>query len=114
FEQLSRDVPSSTVEIRTTMNELLEQIKHLSIDVNTLAHDLHSPKLEYLGIAKTMRGFCKDFGQKRKVEIDFKTRDLQGPVPLDLSLSLFRVLQEALRNSAQHSGTRKFEVELFE
>src|SRR6185369_7738521 len=55
FEQLGRDVPSSTVEIRTTMNELLEQIKHLSIDVNTLAHDLHSPKLEYLGIAKTMR-----------------------------------------------------------
>ena len=34
-----------------------------------------------------------------KVEIDFKTRDLQGPVPLDLSLSLFRVLQEALHNS---------------
>jgi len=66
FEQLSRDVPSSTVEIRTTMNELLEQIRHLSIDVHTLAHGLHSPKLEYLGIAKTMRGFCKEFGQKQK------------------------------------------------
>jgi signal transduction histidine kinase len=67
-----------------------------------------------MGRRNTCVGFCKEFGQKQKVGIDFKTRDLQGPVPLDLSLSLFRVLQEALRNSAQHSGTRKFEVELFE
>jgi signal transduction histidine kinase len=36
-----------------------------------------------------------------------------SPVPLEISLPLFRVLQEALLNSAKHSGKRGFEVELF-
>ena len=31
----------------------------------------------------------------------------------ELSLSLFRVLQEALRNAAKHSGVKRFEVRLW-
>jgi signal transduction histidine kinase len=34
-------------------------------------------------------------------------------VPPDISLCLFRVLQEALHNSAKHSGARRFEVRLW-
>jgi len=114
FEQLSRDVPSPTAELLATMDELQKQIKHLATDIPVLAHSLRSPKLEYLGIVTTMRSFCKDFGRQQKVEIDFRSHELPRPLPLELSISLFRVLREALRNSAQHSGTRKFEVELFE
>jgi signal transduction histidine kinase len=61
-----------------------------------------------------MESFCKEFGHQQKVEIDFKGHDLPSPTPMDVSLSLFRVLQEALHNSAKHSGVRQFEVELFE
>lgn len=114
FEQLSSDVPSPTAEFRTTMDDLRKQIEHLSTNINVLAHSLRSPKLEYLGIVTTMRSFCKDFGHQQKVEIDFRSHDLPRPLPPDVSLSLFRVLQEALHNSAKHSGARQFEVELFE
>ena len=61
-----------------------------------------------------MRSFCREFGHQQKVEIDYRSHDLPSPLPLDVSLSLFRVLQEALHNSAKHSGARQFEVELFE
>jgi signal transduction histidine kinase len=47
------------------------------------------------------------------VEIDFKTHDLPDRLPPDISLCLFRVLQEALQNSAKHSGARHFEVRLW-
>jgi signal transduction histidine kinase len=60
-----------------------------------------------------MRGVCKEFGTHQKVEIDFKSYDLPSPVPQDISLCLFRVLQEALHNSAKHSGARRFEVQLW-
>jgi signal transduction histidine kinase len=48
-----------------------------------------------------------------KVEIDFQTHDLPISLPPDISLCLFRVLQEALHNSAKHSGVRHFEVGLW-
>jgi signal transduction histidine kinase len=60
-----------------------------------------------------MRGFCREFGEQQKVEIDFKTHDLPVPLSPDISLCFFRVLQEALHNSTKHSGVRYFEVELW-
>ena len=36
-----------------------------------------------------------------------------APVPRDISLCLYRVLQEALRNSAKHSGMQNYETHLW-
>jgi signal transduction histidine kinase len=46
------------------------------------------------------------------VEIDFQSHDLPTALPTEGSLSLFRVLQEALRNATKHSGVKRFEVRL--
>jgi signal transduction histidine kinase len=74
---------------------------------------LHSSKLQYLGIAAAIRGFCREFSAQQNVEIDFQNHDLPSHLPPDTSLCLFRVLQEALHNSAKHSGVRHFEVRLW-
>jgi signal transduction histidine kinase len=71
---------------------------------------LHSSKLEYLGLATAMRGFCKEFGEQQKVEIDLETHDLPSDLSPDISLCFFRVLQEALHNSVKYSGVRHFDV----
>lgn len=113
-EQLRANVPNSEVEVLATVDELRKQIEELSTDIQGLAHSLHSPKLEYLGLVRTIKSYCNEFGQQQKVEIDFKCHDLPSPLPLEVSTSLFRVLQEALHNSAKHSGVRQIEVELFE
>jgi len=60
-----------------------------------------------------MRGFCQEFGKLRNVKIDFKASDLPGSLSPDISLCLFRVLQEASQNSAKHSGAPQFEVRLW-
>jgi signal transduction histidine kinase len=95
------------------MGELQKQTSEIAADVQSLSHELHSAKLQYLGIAAAMRGFCREFGEQQKVEIDFQTHDLPSPVLPDTALCFFRVLQEALHNSAKHSGVRHFEVRLW-
>ena len=47
------------------------------------------------------------------MEIEFKNQDLPSPLPPEISLCFFRVLQEALRNSVKHSGARHIEVGLY-
>ena len=112
LEQLQQDC-SLHVQVAGRLVELQKQTSELVTDVQSLSHELHSTKLEYLGMAVAMRGFCREFAQNQKMEINFQSHDLPGSVPPDLSLCLFRILQEALHNSAKHSGTRHVEVQLF-
>jgi PAS domain S-box-containing protein len=110
---LQRTSPESPVEVRTRLGELQKRTTEIATDIQSLSHELHSSRLEYLGLAVAMRSFCREFGEQQKVEIDFQSHDLPSPVPADISLCLYRVLQEALHNSAKHSGVRHLEVRLW-
>ena len=102
--------PADLSGVRSRVEELTNQISEIATDIQTLSHRLHSSKLEYLGLATAMRGFCEEFGEQQKVEIDIETHDLPSALSPDISLCFFRVLQEALHNSVKYSGVRHFAV----
>jgi signal transduction histidine kinase len=111
--QQLQEHPADLSEVRRRMGEVKNRTSDIADDIQSLSHELHSAKLQYLGIAGAMRGFCREFSEQQKVEIDFQTHDVPGPVPPDTALCFFRVLQEALHNSAKHSGAGHFEVRLW-
>jgi signal transduction histidine kinase len=112
-EQLQQNSGDLPAQFRSRMSKLKNQASEIAADIQSLSHELHSSKLQYLGIAAAIAGFCRDFGEQQNVDIDFNTHHLPSPLPSDISLCLFRVLQEALHNSAKHSGTRHFKVRLW-
>ena len=91
---------------------LRKQIEDLANDVQALSHQLHSPKLELLGLATAAAGFCKEISDQQRVEIDFHCENIPNELLKEISLCLFRVLQEALQNAIKHSGSRQFQVSL--
>jgi signal transduction histidine kinase len=114
LQQIKEVLPTSAVKTSSGLDELWKQILQLATDVQALSHELHSSKLEYLGIVSAMKAFCKEFGEQQRIQVDFTSHDLPIPLPSpEISLSLFRVLQEALHNAAKHSGVRHFEVQLW-
>ena len=46
--------------------------------------------------------------------VEFDSRDVPASLPSEVSLSLFRVVQEALRNAVKYSGQKHCEVRLQE
>ncbi len=46
------------------------------------------------------------------MEVSFSHTNIPGDVPEEISLCVFRVLQEALQNAVKYSGVRQFAVEL--
>jgi len=102
------DLPS---EVRTRMNELRLLAADISMDLHALSHELHSSKLDYLGVVRAMTSWCKEFGKRHKMEIDFKSQDVPK-LSQETSICLFRVLQEAVHNGAKHSGAKRIEVHL--
>jgi PAS domain S-box-containing protein len=111
LQQLHQD-PPDFLEVRSRMGELHQQASELASDIQTMSHELHSTKLEYLGAVGAMRDLCRELGEQTKVKIDFKSQNLPHPLPPNISLCLFRVLQESLRNALKHSGASQVEVDL--
>jgi signal transduction histidine kinase len=103
----------SAGEVNTRLNELGQQTSEIVSDIQTLSHQLHSAKLRLLGLAAALKSLCKEFEEQQMAEIDFSSHDLPDLLATDISLSIFRVAQEALHNSAKHSGVRHFEVRLW-
>jgi PAS domain S-box-containing protein len=94
------------------IREAHRRLSELGKDIQALSHRLHSSKLEYLGLVGAAKSFCRELSEQRNVRIEFKHSDLPAAVPKEVSLCLFRILQEALQNAVRHSGAQHFAVEI--
>ncbi|HEY1801528.1 MAG TPA: PAS domain S-box protein [Terriglobales bacterium] len=97
---------------QSLLDSICTKIREISSDIQAISHDLHSSKLEHLGLVAAVRGFCREFARQQKLEIEFTYDELPESIPADVSLATFRILQEALRNALKHSGVRCFKVRL--
>ncbi len=110
LKQVEIDLPTGRVQLRKRVASECKQISVLATDIQELSHRLHSSKLEYLGLEAAAMGFCAEMAKLKNVEIDFHADDVPQALSTEGSLSLFRVLQEALQNGVKHSGSKKFQV----
>ncbi len=96
----------------TRLMDIRQHCADIAADVQALSHELHSSKLDYLGLVAAARSFCAEFSRLKNVNVDFIDEDVPNPLPKDVSLCLFRVTQEALHNALKHSGVGQFAVSL--
>jgi signal transduction histidine kinase len=111
LEGLERSLADSAPHARAAA-AIKEQVRELGQDIHALSHRLHSSKLQHLGLVAACTGFCKEISERHGVEIEFDSENIPVRLPDEISLCLFRVLQEALQNAVKHSGVRTFLVSL--
>lgn len=87
-----------------------KEVEGLVRDIHTLSDRLYVTKLEYLGLEAASAIYCKEISGRSGVEIDFVSEGIPAELPRDVSLCLFRVLQEALQNASTHSGSQQLTV----
>jgi PAS domain S-box-containing protein len=99
-------------ESRSDLEEIKRHCSEIADDVQMLSHQLHSSKLEYLGVAEALKGFCNEFSKQHEVRIHYRESGVPEFLPRDISLVLFRIAQEALHNAVKYSQSAEFSVEL--
>ena len=107
-----RQAAGKTNGVPGKIDEVIKQVGSISRSSHNLSQALHSATLRHLGAAEAMKGFCRELSQQHNVEISFSHRGVSETLSADISLCLFRILQEALHNALKHSGVRRFDVEL--
>jgi len=112
LDLLQQRSPDSVSEVRSRLHELQLRISEIGSEIQAISHRLHSSKLQYLGLAAACKSFCREVAERQKMTVGFTAEAVPTVVPQEVSLCIFRVLQESLNNAIKHSGTQHFEVQL--
>ena len=112
LDLLGQTPADSTAQFDARARELSARVKQLSSAVHDLSHQLHPSKLEQLGLEAAVRSLCRELSLGHGLPIEFTHDDVPGAIPEDTALCLYRIVQEALRNTIKHSGARHAGVEL--
>jgi len=71
--------------------------------LRTLAHMLRPPTLDVAGINLSLQSLCREFADQTSLAVYYKGVELPN-VGDEISISLYRILQEALTNVAKHAS----------
>jgi len=96
------------------MREVREGLVRLSEDIHALSYRLHPSLLDDLGLPDALQVECERFSREAAVPVDVRLRALSRALPHEVSLCLFRIAQEALRNVGRHARARYVELTLQE
>jgi signal transduction histidine kinase len=72
--------------------------------VHDLSHRLHPEKLRVIGLVPALESLQRDV--KSNIDLHFSHTNVPSGLPGNLTVSMFRVAQEALSNILKHSGAR--------
>ncbi len=111
LEQLKQGMPQNSSEARQ-LSAMVEMAREVSSDIHSMSYQLHPARLELLGLVASLKGFCGEFSAQHKIPVQFLYSDIQGKIPKDVTLCLYRITQEALQNVVKHSEATQAEVEL--
>jgi PAS domain S-box-containing protein len=109
---LKQSLPDSATDLEQEIGEMDRQIRDLASEIQAVSHRLHPAKLEVLGLKSAAAGFCEELSNRHDVTIDVHFENVPEALPSEISLCLYRVLQEALQNVLKHSVPRRAHVSL--
>jgi len=103
---------TSQPEIVADLNQLYDQTNELGNDIRDLSHQLHPVALEHLGLAGALQGYIGEFERETGIPTSFSARITKDKIPFEISVCLYRIALEALRNIARHSQAKSASVVL--
>ena len=79
--------------------------------IRSLAHSLRPPVLDIGGIDLSLQEYCREQAERTQIPIYYQGQDIPG-LPDEISISLYRFVQEALTNVLKHAQATQVKVRL--
>ncbi|NNF98674.1 MAG: PAS domain S-box protein [Desulfobacteraceae bacterium] len=105
LETLLDDQPDIKSATRQKMDYLTSMLQRSISSVRDLSYDLRPPGLDQLGLVRTIFLYCEEFSQHSGFKIDFNAAGMSNlTIDFDTEINIYRMVQEALRNTQKHAG----------
>jgi len=102
----------ATEKERKSVEHMIETLDKCLTETRTLAHLLHPPLLEEIGLVSAAQWYAEGFSERSGIRANVKIPHETRRLPSALELGLFRILQESLTNVHRHSKSQSVDIEL--
>lgn len=109
---LLRGSPLNSADLHIRLGDIATRVRNVSSTVSHLSHKIHPNRLEQLGLESAICSLCKELTDVHELEVSAHVARLPITVSRDVSLCVYRIAQESLRNVIKHSGTKRVRLEL--
>jgi signal transduction histidine kinase len=108
--------PDSREAYAYWVGEFREEVADLAEDVRSIAKRMHPAVLDHLGLDAALGVMAEEMSKTEgvQVELDIDLRHKSTALPKELTTTLYRIAQEALRNVAQHAQTDRAALTMME
>lgn len=104
-----RGLPPDVVTGLESVKILIEEMDR---DIHRICYELYPVVLDKLGLVAGLASLCRDFSEASGISTSFDHRDVPARVAENVSLCLYRLVQEALHNVSKHSRADRASVSL--
>jgi signal transduction histidine kinase/ligand-binding sensor domain-containing protein len=91
-------------EISASASQSLDEVKQI-------AYNLRPHHLDKLGLGTSIEAMTELIGQSSKIEFTVTVPSLNGAVPKEQEINVYRVVQESLNNIVKHSGATRASID---
>jgi len=105
------ELPDSQSLIRQRLSDSMEIIDQTMARIRKIAHSLRPPVLDVGGINLSLQDCCQEFMERTQLPVDYHGEDIPE-LPDEISISLYRFVQEALTNVLKHAQATEVKVRL--
>lgn len=109
---LKRLAPREATTVGMQFDSMQQGLIDLSESVRRISHELHPSILRHAGLASALRSYCREFEQLTGMRVSLRIEGEFAGIHPDVGLTLYRIVQETLRNVAKHAQVTEAEVEL--
>lgn len=87
------------------LNDSAILVESLLGEVRQLSHLLHPPTLDEMGLLSAVQWYVEQFTKRTNINVTLEIPNDFGRLSREKEIAVFRVVQEALANVQQHSGS---------
>jgi signal transduction histidine kinase len=103
--------PQRDDDVETVAHEALDRLDRIAGSLHALSHRLHPAMLGSIGLVRAIGDLLRDVSRPG-VDITFAHSDVPTDLPDAITIAMFRIAQEALRNALEHSDATHISVYL--
>ena len=107
LEYCIKMIDKDPVRVKLELQTMIELNKEIINGMREIIYNLRPMSLNNLGLASTIDSYCLNMGRCTNVDIVFHVKGKERKLPSIMSVTLYRIVQEAISNILQHASAKR-------